>query len=225
MDRRSCLSLVFTVAASACYPMLSHEPRVEPGVSIVLHNGLHFHRGPSDSLRPRRHRVIPAMGFQVAMGFRSADSDGPAIRLAGGLNVLALAALGDIYLESPRAFLGEVDAGLGIGAQFGDQMAMLPYFTLGHRIGEESSWFTTHAVGATRFPGDNWHTVWLPTLAIGTPYRARRIHVFATGVIGGADCPKIVCWDSLRGRPFFLFGVASEVRPPRIARRLPEVSR
>jgi hypothetical protein len=232
LRRGGILGPLACVGTVGCYPMLSHSTHVERWVVFTMNAGFEMgHQGPR--LDSAKHRVfVPfALTGQIAAGIRGRSDSTAAVRLATGMNLLAFAPTIDVYVEAPAAFLGDYDAGIGIGGQSLLMPVVLPYVQFGRRLSDGKSWFVSNAVGVVNNEGrGTWHAIWAPTVAYGWTARGNRSHLFATGIVGGRDpdCWTDVCHGySPAQRTFLLVGGAFE-RPlprrraaPRPARRAP----
>ncbi len=212
MSRLAGVSAV--IASGACYPMLAHPTHVEQGATIAVNAGVQT--GSAVPSLESRSRVPTALaGTAVfAAGFRGEAGDGPAARLAGGLNVMALAFVFDAYLEAPADFLGDFDAGAGIGEQMVFLPAVIPYVQVGRRYENGRHWFVSNGVGFVRhFPLAGHSTLWLPTVAFGGHGAQRSWFAFVTGVVGNRppDCGKPPCLILTPAqRTFLMVGVNLE---------------
>ncbi len=195
--------------------MLSHDTHVEHGVVFTMNAGFEIgQQGPRrDSTR---HPVfVPfALTGQIAAGIRGESDSTAAVRLATGITLLAFAPTIDVYVEAPAAFLGDYDAGIGIGGQRLLMPVVLPYVQFGRRLPNGKSWFITNAVGFVNSEGRSArHAIWAPTAAYGWTDRGNRSHLFATGIVGrrDPDCWAEVCHGYAPSqRTFLLFGGAFE---------------
>jgi len=159
------LAVVSLLPVAGCFPAVVHPTRVgsEFRLAPVLSTSLvedssggspNVWRGPTVSL-----------DVEASLGIRdtSSGSQGMGLRLGGSGGLAGYG--GSVYVELPRGWLGEVDAGLGILFHRGLVRVQMPYLQFGALRGSESSWFMRNGVAwiTTRDSTDR-RPAWVPTL-------------------------------------------------------------
>lgn len=185
------------IATAACFPMLAHSTRVQEGVSFAVTTGAHVMTDSAPAAGDRDVNLRPNFMVQLAVSGRSPDHpEGIGYRVAGGIGLTGRVA--DAYLELPSWYLGALDAGVGVAAQWGYLRMAIPYVQFGGPIGRNWHWFTSHGFalvdrkGWTRTRG-----LWMPTLGLSHATAGRDQLVFVTAVIGGLpamDVRKCFIW-------------------------------
>ena len=188
---------------AGCYPALVHPTRVESAfrlgaaVSVSLVSD-------SASIAPDGRvqdevTVLPSVDLQASLGIRdtSAGSPGLGLRLAA---VLGLGGYGgSAYVELPRVWAGDIDAGVGVDLHRSALRVVMPYVQFGAMRGSASSWFVRNGVArvAAR-DSTEWKLLWLPTAGW---YRHRR-----NGFDGGLYLTAVIGNQPLVVRECILFG-------------------
>lgn len=215
------------IVTTACFPMLAHPTRVQEGVSLVFTSSMHVMADSSRATGERSLEARPAFAIQLAVGARARDDpEGIAYRIAGGVGLTGYVA--DAYAELPQWYLGDLDAGFGVAAQWGYLRVLMPYAQIGRLLGGDWHWFTSQGAGFVH--QRRWNharAVWMPTIGVTRTTAQRDAQVFLTAVIGGIpslDIPKCVIWcpgeTDVVKRTVVMLGISAG----RVAHRLPSPS-
>lgn len=199
-------------ALTGCAPVVTHAPRVEPGIAV----------GGTVSIRPRACTAIcpdgdadepaPALGGFFRHGWVPADSTRPSF-LVGVLVpfgfALPLAEL-DVYAQAPaRAKAPVFGGGFLLSATH-----LMPYAQLGHTPPGGAGLYTTQGA-AWHFGGDGSEPAlyWAPSLAYRFTSRERDVHLYVSGGIGRHTVPTHDGRGGTRSEPlgFLMLGVTGEL--------------
>ena len=131
--------------------------------------------------------LLPSLDLEASLGIRdtSAGDPGFGLRIAGRVGIAGYG--GAAYAELPRAWIGDIDAGVGVQLHHSRLTMFMPYFQVGTMRGTGSSWFLRNGVVRIA-PGDSADQtlLWIPTVGW---YRHRR-----SGFEGGLYLSD--CWRS-----------------------------
>ena len=185
------VAVLLASSAAACVPLVSHGPRVQPGMRYFINTAV----TTSHELQGDNGTPLPTIYLGAAHGW-ARDEEGPALSLGLQLPLLlvpaamendALTMLSvtylDVYVQPQRAAWGGLD--YGVGALASPDVAM-PYFQLG-RAGN-GGFYTTQALAFT-FDHLNEATYWIPTFAFHSerPDGSRGVDFYVSGAVGRAD--------------------------------------
>jgi hypothetical protein len=187
MFRKACSGLLLA-SAVACAPIVTHGPRVEPGVTGYLTAG-----GEKSLCSPEacETNLVPQLGAGLRYGWAATDST---IGFSAGFtySTAYVSSELDLYVQAPGSPSG-LAAGAGVLAAGSHAM---PYVQLGRMRPDGSGWYTTqgYAVLGRRqiheVFDDGDQTVepryWAPTVAYRTP-GPYGVHFYVTGAFGTAE--------------------------------------
>lgn len=216
-------AIVLLACATACAPVVTHSPRVEPGIT------LYGTMGGTRSLCSQETcetDLVPQMGGGARYGRAATDST-PGFSAGFTYSMGFISSEVDLYVQAPSS-LG-LDAGAGVLASGSHAM---PYVQLGRMQADGSGWYTTQgfAVLAQRQVG--WTLddpllqvtprYWAPAIAYRTRGRYG-VHVYASGAFGSA---RVTTHDPDEAGPTterqpvrsVMMGVVFDVQPEREAR-------
>lgn len=188
-------SILLVAFAAACAPMVTHGPRVQPGVTASVTTG--GSRALCDTACELD--LTPQVALGVARGWAATETR-PGFSL--GANVSVISSDVDAYVQAPTGWTGPLQA--GVGGLVGIDHAM-PYVQLGRLREDGSGWYTTQGL-AWIFRRDARHAMfaavdyppqrvgpdlvepvyWAPTLA----YRGRGgtgVTLYVSGAFGTAE--------------------------------------
>ncbi|HEY0036266.1 MAG TPA: hypothetical protein VGB66_06230 [Longimicrobium sp.] len=180
-------AIVLLASAAACAPVVTHSPRVEPGLTLF---------GTLGSTRSLCSQetcdtdLIPQMGGGARYGRVATDSTpgwSAAFTYSAGVESSEV----DLYVQAPASWLA-LDAGAGVLAAGSHVM---PYVQLGRMQPDGSGWYTTQGFAFLTertdalLPDPPYEEVmpryWAPTIAYRTRGRYG-VHVYASGAFGSA---------------------------------------
>jgi hypothetical protein len=183
-------AIVPLACAAACAPVVTHSPRVEPGITVF---GTMGGSRSFCSLDECETILIPQLGGGARYGRAATDST-PGFSVGFTSSIGFVSSEVDLYVQAP-ASLG-LDAGAGVLA--GGSHAM-PYVQLGRMLPDGSGWYTTQgfaflaerdvALGIDDPQVRVTPRYWAPAIA----YRTRGqygVHVYASGAFGSARVVK-----------------------------------
>ena len=191
-----------------CYSTVVHPTRVDNSfrlgaalsVSAVTDSSFY---GEGSSVEAQRS-LFPTLDLEASLGIRdtSVGDPGFGLRLSGRAGLSGYG--GAAYVELPRAWAGDIDAGFGVQAHQGRVDFVMPYFQFGAMRGTESSWFLRNGVAsvATSDSTDR-RLLWLPTVGW---YRHRR-----NGIDGGLFLSAVIGNQPFVHRECILFGCLAAV--------------
>ena len=185
--------LLLPLLLGACFPAVTHGPRVDPGWTA----GASFTLPVLDPSRPSKapYLVGPA-GLDLGYGFTD-TAGGPAVRLGSELDLFPPRFDPDLYLQLPRAPLGGLDAGVGVAASISPATSSwMPYVQVGaiddgHRgfyLTEGYLWPAGRNSGETVVSEGQAEQT---TLAYQWPAGIRVWHVFTTLMFRGPYPPCV----------------------------------
>jgi hypothetical protein len=180
-------AIVLLACAAACAPVVTHSPRVEPGITLF------GTMGSTRSLCSQETcdtELVPQLGGGARYGWVATDSTpgfSVGFTYSGGFVSSEL----DLYVQAPASPLG-LDAGAGVLAAGSHAM---PYVQLGRMQPDGSGWYTTQGFALLAQRQVGWTLddplvqvtprYWAPAIA----YRTRGgygVHVYASGAFGSA---------------------------------------
>ncbi|HYR06780.1 MAG TPA: hypothetical protein VEQ60_03350 [Longimicrobium sp.] len=188
---RGILSLLALACAAACAPMVTHGPRVQPGVAVVVTAGGGL---------PACDSAVCELGLlpQAALGLRggrTATETRPGFSVAANFSINLFSSELDLYAQAPTGSMG-LDAGAGVLLSAAHTM---PYVQLGRTRDDGSGFYTTQGFvwmmqrpATYRFFGEDDSAdelqprYWAPTVAYRTAGR-RGLHLYVSGAFGTAD--------------------------------------
>lgn len=181
---------------SACAPIVTHGPRVDPGLTAVATVGVPGQLCDSSCAL----ELIPQYGLGLRYG-REPLGRSPGYSVAGTLSAALASSELDVYVQAPLN-TERWAAGAGVLAAMTHAM---PYVQLGEF--RRSGWYTTQGLAmlVTRpedmaFFGGGGEDVrpvyWAPTLAYRAYNRRGALHVYVSGAFGRADR---LAYDTIAG--------------------------
>lgn len=205
---RRCAAPLLLVVTSACVPIVSHSPRVEPGFSGGLQGGLtgeaeecvtHETRDASGNRRSDRHcaRQAEISGYLSLRRGWARDSLSSGTSLGVNLPMfphpVAIAfAEADLYHQLRRTHAGSLERGGGVLLS---AFHLAPYVQVGRTRADGGGWYTTQLLslplelygGEISGAGE---LRWVPSLTRGIPLRGKaepgaaqvvaRVHLIGT---------------------------------------------
>jgi hypothetical protein len=175
------------LACAACAPVVTHSPRVEPGIT------LYGTMGSTRSLCSQETcdtDLVPQMGGGARYGRVATDST-PGFSAGFTYSAGVESSEVDLYVQAPASRLA-LDAGAGVLAA---GTHVMPYVQLGRMQPDGSGWYTTQGFAflGERVAGlildEPYEEVtpryWAPTIAYRTRGRYG-VHVYASGAFGSA---------------------------------------
>lgn len=215
---------------AACAPVVTHGPRVEPGVTFYGTAG----GGSSLCDRPACDTFLtPQQGVGVRYG-RAASASAPG--WSAGLTVSngGVSSELDLYVQAPASMAFDLGAGVLAAGSHG-----MPYVQAGRMKPDGSGWYTTQGFAFLASRPARWSTsldggpgeervkprYWAPAVA----YRARGrygVHFYLSGAFGTAEATKYrgeePGFDTVR-QPvrMVMTGVVFDVQPVRRPRQAP----
>jgi hypothetical protein len=181
-------------------------------VSVVFDSSTYVENGTTEA----KMGFLPSMDLEASLGIRdtSAGDPGFGLRISGRVGLGGYG--GAAYAELPRAWIGNVDAGIGIQLQRSRLDMVIPYIQIGMMRRTESSWFLRNGIVQVAVSDSTDRTLlWMPTVGW---YRHRRSGFeggwYVTAVIGDQPVVKRECIlfgclaaESYGGvRTFLMFG-------------------
>ena len=212
---------IFPVLAGGCsYPVLSHGPHPEPGVTLDFQSGVIVYQTDTPSVQQKG-------GFDFALGFGAAfrpdDWNGGAAKLSAQAGFYGGAI--DAYFELPESIRRSTELGAGVMAMAGQRSGVMPYVMAGRRWGR-AELFVAQGIGIVR-PCRNCvidspnpvrdpaqHLLSVTTFGIGLSPRHRDVvgdlHWYVTLVLGRQDatCASFG-FGSVCTRPQLMAGMSS----------------
>ncbi|HEX8317141.1 hypothetical protein [Longimicrobium sp.] len=180
-------AIVLLASAAACAPVVTHSPRVEPGVT------LYGTMGGSRSLCSQEAcdtDLVPQMGGGARYGRVATDST-PGFSVGFTYSAGFISSEVDLYVQAPASQL-DLDAGAGVLAAGSHVM---PYVQLGRMRPDGSGWYTTQGFAWMAERAIGWTLddplvqvtprYWAPAIAYRTRGRYG-VHVYASGALGSA---------------------------------------
>ncbi|HEU0299213.1 MAG TPA: hypothetical protein VFR37_07155 [Longimicrobium sp.] len=180
------LAVLLLLAPAACAPIVTHGPRVEPGLHFT--GTLGVARNACDTACSLD--ILPQIGMGARYG-RAADDGRPGYSVAGTLALGLVSSELDAYVQAPTSPSWAAGGGLLLSPAH-----VMPYLQAGRVEEDGSGLYTTQgfAVLASRervFDIDEDLEVapryWAPTLAYRAAYRGGAIHVYLSGAVGWMD--------------------------------------
>jgi hypothetical protein len=185
MMRFSAVALL--ACAAACAPVVTHGPRVEPGVT------LYGTMGGTRSLCSQETcdtDLVPQMGGGARYGRAATDST-PGFSVGFTYSTGFISSEVDLYVQAPASRVG-LDAGAGVLAAGSHAM---PYVQLGRMRPDGSGWYTTQGFAFLAQRQIGWTLddplvqvtprYWAPAIAYRMAGRYG-VHVYASGAFGSA---------------------------------------
>jgi hypothetical protein len=180
-------ALVLLTCAAACAPVVTHGPRVEPGITF------YGTFGGTRSLCGREAcdtELVPQHGGGARYGRAATDST-PGFSVGFTYSTGFVSSEVDLYVQAPASPLG-LDAGAGVLAAGSHVM---PYVQLGRMRPDGSGWYTTQGFAFLAERDVGWALdepveqvtprYWAPAVAYRTRGRYG-VHVYASGAFGSA---------------------------------------
>ena len=137
MTPRWITAAIVLLVLPACAPMVTHAPRVDPGLTGVLTLGVP--RDLCDSSCTMD--LIPQYGFGMRYG-RAPSGNRPGYSLGATLSLGLISSEADIYLQAPLPS-ERWAAGAGVLAA---QTHLMPYVQVGRSRADGSGWYTTQGL-------------------------------------------------------------------------------
>jgi hypothetical protein len=229
---RAPLAIVCLVSIAGFYSTLVHPTRVNNefrlgaalSLSVVSDSSSSVESGPAQA----KTAALPSLDLEASLGIRdtSVGDPGFGLRLSGRAGLGGYG--GSAYAELPRAWAGDIDAGVGVQLHRGALTMFTPYVQVGAMRGKESAWFLrSGAASVSSNDSTDWKLLWIPTVGW---YRHRRSGfdggLYLSAVIGDQPTVKRDCilFGCLAGegsgnvRTFLVFGMT--VSAPLAAERL-----
>jgi hypothetical protein len=211
------LAFAALLFVGGCYPTTVHPTRVDPTFRLGAALAVSVIYDSSDGSPDAERVSIPSLDLEASLGIRdrSLREPGIGLRFSGTVGISGFG--GSAYAEVPRAWGGDVDAGVGIQLHRGSVHLFMPYAQFGTQ-GTESSWFLRNGVAwVTPRDSTRWQPVWVPTVGF---YQHRQggsnRGLFLTAVIGNQplvkrDCFLFECFDggSAYTRTILIFGATT----------------
>jgi len=179
-----------TSAVSACAPLLTHGPRVVPGVHIGIHSGLTLMS--TDSLPSKR---IPGLnaGVHLAYGWRVRQDSAWGMRVAAQLGLYGRAL--DLYAEFPVAPFGSSHTGAGVFVQHFSRYGAMPYVMTGWTRADGTVLYAGQGLGFIPTAGSARNRVGM-SLVGAQPLRSVESSVYLMALYGPQDsgCERGTGW-------------------------------
>lgn len=213
------------MASTACAPMVTHGPRVQPGTHVVVTAGAGI--SPCDTVRCNLD-LLPQAALGIRTG-RVATETRPGMALGVNASINLLSSELDFFVQAPTG-LTSMDVGAGVLVSAAHTM---PYVQVG-RMGENGSGFyttqgfvwmmrrsTDYAIfdpGPRDAPAELKPRYWAPSLAYRTGGH-RGTHLYVSGAFGTAaayDYPpegSEIVRDGSQPVSFLMAGVVFEGAP------------
>jgi hypothetical protein len=182
------LAVLFLLAPAACAPIVTHGPRVEPGLHATGTFGVA--RSACDTACDIE--VLPQIGIGARYG-RAAEGGRVGYSIGGTIALRIESSDLDAYLQLPTAPNWAAGGGVLLSP-----MHLMPYVQAGAVDADGSGFYTTQGftVMAPR-PKDWWieeevdvaPRYWAPTLAYRAAHRDGALHVYVSGMLGWMDVP------------------------------------
>jgi hypothetical protein len=197
MDLRVILSTPFRAVlavgllTAACSPVVTHGPRVDPGVRVT---------GTLGTIRPLcdsgcADEVLPAWSVGARYGFPSSDPSRPAAQV--GISVPAFdpgSPEADLYVQGPGR-TGPTAYGIGV---LSSPRHLMPYAQIGHMPARGMGWYVTPAYtwsftdeDLNVLDGDNGSSDYIrrphyfsPAVALHLPGENASIDIYLAGAFG-----------------------------------------
>lgn len=182
------LAVLLLFAPAACAPMVSHGPRVEPGLHLTGTFGVA--RDLCDTACSLE--ILPQIGMGARYG-RAAEGGRAGYSVGGTIAVGLVSSELDGYVQLPTSPSWAAGAGVLLSPSY-----VMPYVQAGH-VGEDGSGFYTTQGFAVLAPRPREWTLdeevevspryWAPTLAYRAAQHDGAIHVYLSGALGWMDIP------------------------------------
>jgi hypothetical protein len=177
------LAPMLAAATAACFPAVTHGPRVEPGLAAGLTGaytvGPTHVEGDEGGIR-LRSGVVGAYG---GYGWAPASARAPRLHVAIAVPILFPLAQVDAFVQAPPAWTGPLSAGAGIVAS---SEGVHAYGQAGRVSARGMGWYLTGGYGRR----ESWSTVessspaWFGAAAVQLAAGHARTHLFVQGADG-----------------------------------------
>ncbi len=180
------LAVLLLLAPAACAPIVTHGPRVEPGVYLTGTGGVARHLCDSTCSLD----ILPQLGIGARYG-RPAEGGRVGYSIGGTLASSLVSSDLDAYLQLPTSPSWAAGAGVLLSP-----MHVMPYVQVGQTEADGSGWYTTQGFALMALRLRTWHideTVevapryWSPTVAYRAALRHSAFHVYLSGALGWTD--------------------------------------
>jgi hypothetical protein len=166
----------------ACAPVVTHGPRVAPGLSVGLTSGV----APA-TVCDSCAGMLPAMGVVGRWGFTAGDPGRPSVQVGLGLKLGDVE--GDLYVQAPSDGAAAYGAGVMATGYF-----VMPYVQWGLDRPSGTGFYTTqgfavgtHSVGGLQHERMAYDEIlprfWSPAFAVRLGGR-RALHLYVAGMVG-----------------------------------------
>ena len=177
------LALLPLFASVACTPVVTHGPRVEPGVHVTGTFGVA--RNLCDSVCALDG--VPQIGIGARYG-RAPEAGRVGYSVGGTLAFGVVSSEADAYVQLPTAPSWAAGAGVLLSPSH-----VMPYVQAGRMREDGSGFYTTQGFALMAPRPREWNIeeevevaprYWAPTLAYRAPHRGAAVHVYLSGALG-----------------------------------------
>lgn len=176
---------LFLTTVPACIPVMPHPTRVDPAFRVGMNASFSYMTDSQSTTGEVTALRVPSFDFDASLGIRdTSSSDRAAMRLSASAGFSGFG--GSFYVEGPRPWLGDFDAGLGLAAHHGSMNVLMPYLQFGREYRSTASWFVRNGIVVlSSAESSTWRTLWMPTVGLFRHIEGRDASVYVSGIIGG----------------------------------------
>ncbi len=184
--------------STACFPAITHGPRIDPGptigATVSATGGPTYTEGDAGGIHLRQGQI----GLHAGYGWEPASPRHPAFFASVAVPVLFPAVQVDLFVQAPPAWTGRFAAGVGVNADFEREDL---YVQFGRISDAGNGWFLMQGIDR-RQPSSFYSasTVSVTGAALQFTRRTLRTYVFAQYAAGRTPgaCASL---PSCRGEP------------------------